>query len=170
MKRAIPIEYIRPRHDLTWSEIELGLREGWLSSEDVIAFAASAHQEGAAAVENSEIAAISPEEPDRLLNVVGALAAREGSTQDAIRIAWLRILVAWVYDNRTRFPNPLGILEGLYADFDYPDEIHHLIPFNVPSDGYRPQDHTHEENIARLMSMWGEYVDQHMLLRPERNG
>lgn len=154
--REIPYSFIADRHKLSLSTLILGLREGWLGEHDVL----------------ENFAAFDIRDETRLLegycSEEGLLAylkesASLNSTQirDA-RLSWLRIIMAWIFENRSELNDPLAYVERLYADFGYPDEIYDLVRFNVPSDEYRPQDHTAQQNHDRLMKMWGHYCKEHM--------
>jgi hypothetical protein len=58
------------------------------------------------------------------------------------------------------FSDPFDLIEELYADFGYPDEIHHLIRFNVPYPDSGA--HDKEKSMLRLTELWREYCDLHM--------
>lgn len=44
-------------------------------------------------------------------------------------------------------------IERLWADFEYPDDMRHLIYYMPPADGYNPKLHSAEENRGRLVQL-----------------
>lgn len=145
--RTIPLSFIEARHRLTSHEAGLGLREGWLTKADAMAFASRAL--GTTLDSKTDVQAL-----------IDTLADSTQDSVEDIRLAWMRVILAWVYYNSDDFEDPLGVVESIYADFDYPKEIYNLVRYNPPLDGYRPQDHSREENTARLMDLWRRYVEQ----------
>ena len=85
------------------------------------------------------------------------LAAQETTTSQEVRSKWLYILLAWLYENKDMFEDPLAIVEEIYVEFDYPEEIAHLIrymPIEEADLGSK------EANLGRLVTRWGEFVNQ----------
>ncbi|EPH9348967.1 TPA: DUF2247 family protein, partial [Neisseria gonorrhoeae] len=72
---------------------------------------------------------------------------------------WLYILLNDVFHRKEEFEDPLGEVEKIYADFDYPEEIESFVRYMPPKDGYIPSNHSYEENIARLYSHWEHYLN-----------
>lgn len=72
---------------------------------------------------------------------------------------WLYVLLSDVFHRKEEFEDPLGEVEKIYADFDYPEEIESFVRYMPPKDGYIPSAHTYEENIARLYFHWEHYLN-----------
>jgi len=157
ISRFVPLAFISARHRLNWSEILLGLEEGWLNASDVLASIPSLGLPGA-----NEAKGGASSSPNDFVALVKKLSVSESIATDEVRLSWLRILMAWIFENREQIVDPLSLVDQLYADFNYPDEIYDLIRFNVPRDGYRSQDHTPEENATRLVRLWRDYCAEHM--------
>lgn len=67
----------------------------------------------------------------------------------------LLILLSWLYENQSAFIDPLGVVEEIYAEFDYPEEIEQFVrymPSKLPDLGSR------SNNEKQLVRIWGEYV------------
>lgn len=71
---------------------------------------------------------------------------------------WIFVAIKWIFENRECVQDPLGEVERVYADFDYPGELEGLVRYMPCSDGYRPEDHSSAENQERLYHLWGAYV------------
>ena len=68
------------------------------------------------------------------------MAEGESAANDTeIQESWLYAILTWVYEHRDKLPDPLGIVEELYADFDYPPEISSFVRYMPPSDNYEPK-------------------------------
>lgn len=74
----------------------------------------------------------------------------------------MRIILSWIFENKDNIQDPLMLVEKIYADFDYPEEIYDLIRYNVPKDGCRPQDYSKKENTQRLMKKFKNYCNSHI--------
>lgn len=72
---------------------------------------------------------------------------------------WLFLMLAWIFDNRTRTDDPLGEVENIYADFDYPSEVENFVRYMPVIDGYDPSQHSSEENENRLFENWKKYLN-----------
>jgi len=158
MKRNISINFILDKQKPTWSQVSLGLDEGWLKHSDVIYFAERLVSEGDVREETLEIASTT-DVNSSLAKEITSLVQQESEEEQMVRLYWLRIILAWVYENRLEFEDPLSIVEGVYADFGYPEEIRNIIRYNEPTDGYRPQDHGQQENDMRLVELWKRYLE-----------
>ena len=71
---------------------------------------------------------------------------------------WLFLLLKWAYENRSSIPYPLGVVDDLYAEFDYPENIESFVAFLPPKDGWDPTKHTPTENENRLLKNWAMYL------------
>ena len=158
----IPTEFILSQPGPSWLELQWGFDRGWLSESAVVNLAvARLSESGNQAPEVIELASLGSRELGEVRCVLDKLAETERRAavdQDPER-AWLRIILAWLYAQRGEIADPLGAVEEIYADFDYPSEISDFVRYMPPGDGYDPQAHTHEENIARLYCKWREFLD-----------
>lgn len=71
---------------------------------------------------------------------------------------WLYLLLAWLFENKESVPDPLGDVETIYADFDYPPEIEGFVRYMPVTDAYDPSAHAKDENENRLFGKWREYL------------
>lgn len=155
--QRIPLSFVQARRKLTWREVEVGIREGWLAPEDAVLLAVAQVERGDEDPDVLQLASVFKDQADEAGDVVSILVGRKpGNTEEEARSTWMRILLAWVYENRSRFTDPLGIVEEVYADFGYPDEIRHLVRYN-PADEQAVPNERGEPGLIRL---WSEYVEQ----------
>ncbi len=132
----------------------IGLQEEWLLPEDVMNH-----------LESNAFADMGLDSAGRAFSDLVDRLELEKMTPHAKREAlmtWLRILVAWIFENKEDFPDPFDVIEQIYADFGYPEEIRHLVRYNAPDDG----DSVEEYGMPRMMRLWKEYCDLHMGHQP----
>lgn len=80
---------------------------------------------------------------------------------------WIYLILAWIFENRDNCSDPLGIVEQIYADFNYPAQISTLIRY-MPSD--EPDLGSPKLNEARLYKKWEDYLkEQEKKYAPMKN-
>jgi hypothetical protein len=124
----IPYSFVRERVRLNWSDVQLGLLRGYLEPRGSIDLAVE--MVGVLDKPSESIialAGISIRDPtfcQQALDIVNQLAERESETDKASgEAAWLYLLLAWLYEQRDLDSDPLQLVEIVYADFDYPEEM-----------------------------------------------
>jgi hypothetical protein len=157
IKRSIPVHFVTTCHQLNWQELLLGLKEGWLDIQDVVeSFDSIKLFDLRSPIEKLQISV------DTIEMVAELQSSLEFTNALEVRGTWLRLLLAWIFENKSDLIDPLQYVEQLYTDFDYPDEMYDLVRYNPPLDGYRPQDHSKEENMNRLFRLWAEYCSSNL--------
>ena len=66
---------------------------------------------------------------------------------------WLYLALAWLLERATSTADPLGIVEMLYADFGYPEEIKGLVR-------WMPAEPGQELGVPAIERRWRTYVEQ----------
>ncbi len=87
-----------------------------------------------------------------------ALEKLASNMEDYYPEKWLYIILNDVFHRKHEFEDPLGEVEKIYADFDYPEEIESFVRYMPPTDGYIPAEHSLEENISRLYANWEKFL------------
>jgi len=149
----VPVVYIADRTVLTPPELVYGYRQGWLSDADVVALALAAYQQGPVPAAEEELALLLSDDLDRVPDLIDELEA-DGETAEGgeARGVWLYLALAWLYEHRSEVPDPLGVVEMLFADFDYPLEIAGIVRF-MPVPPGEPTGSVAVEN------RWRAYLD-----------
>src|SRR5690348_12873453 len=125
----IPYSYIKPRCQISWPDIEYGLRHQFIDGHVAIDLAT---EELAAVNEtDSDIVALAGTALDEhILEIVERLAARNQiRASPQLSDKWLCIVLSWLYDHRDSVRDPLGVVEEVYAEFGYPRQIAGLIRY-----------------------------------------
>lgn len=118
--------FVTARLDLTWSDLAWALRNGWLGARDVLALAGAL----AGADEELQVAlALSSDGDDHLSlrGIIDAEAHAEGTARGVTQSRWLHVAVAWAYENRSLYDDPLWIVETIWEAFDHAPGISGLI-------------------------------------------
>ncbi len=152
----IPYGFIRNRVRMTWREILFGLDEELLDPSAPTHLATDIVDEANSPDSRLvDLAGLSAHQDAR--PYVEALAAREPEEPlPEIKAKWLCVSLAWLYERRNEYEDPLREVAKVYADFDYPERIAsfvHYMPMDEPDLGSR------ELNEARLYQKWKDYLD-----------
>jgi hypothetical protein len=146
---SIPAQFINDRVVLRAGELVNGYRRGWLRDTDVVALALAAHATGAALPPAAEeLALLLATDLERVNELIELLAGESADEPDPVAV-WTFLALAWLYENRARYREPLAVLELLYADLDYPTEMEPFIRF-LPATGQPAGE-------AGLLRRWAEY-------------
>jgi hypothetical protein len=162
IKLSIPPAFIRERTRLTWREILFGIENELLAPGAAVDFAADelSNQDSPAST-LVELASLA--EGEATQTFVEQLSITEPD-QDAneIQSKWLYLVLAWMFENRESYPDPLQTVEEVYTDFGYPERIAEFVrymPMNEPDLGSR------DLNERRLYERWKRYLDDEAVKR-----
>lgn len=96
---------------------------------------------------------------DRARDLAEELASQKRSlSEEVIRKIWLYLILRWLFENRERAADPFALVDELYSDFDYPDEIAPFVRYMPPEDGYDPSKHSETENYDHMLQQWRDYL------------
>ncbi len=154
----ISLEFLKRLHRMpSWSEIAFGFERQLISPSVVIDYA----MDKVAEVDqpnDDELAVASSSINDSIIERVGKLAAEDAASgDDAIQSLWANILLAWLYEHRDELDDPLGAVEEIYAEYNYPEEWAKFVRY-MPGDA--PDLGSIEANEQRMIASIGEYIDQ----------
>lgn len=157
VKFVLPPEFILARATPSPLELVYGFEHGWLDAEGAVRVAEAVLSRGTALPEAvEELALLLRDERYRVAELVGAAAEELSSrkvpvaSEDPSRI-WLYFALAWLYEHRVDFVEPLEVVEQLYADFEYPSEIQGLVRFMPPPPG-------EPAGTAGIALRWSSYL------------
>ena len=156
VKLQIPLEFVARRARIGWQEIGFGIEHELLEPSAPVAHAASevARQETPSGTLTDLAESSRSESTSRLVQLLAASEPR--LSEDAIRRKWLFIVLAWLYERRAEIEDPLGVVELVYADFGYPEEIASFVRY-MPMVGRDLG--SVRANEDRLLNRWKEFVE-----------
>lgn len=150
---------------MTWSDILHGYDRQYVGWTCPVEMAKRRVGQGIANAVERELAAVEKSNAFRAGELLRELASVERDrTPTSSSEKWLYLSLAWIYENRDAFVDPLAHVETVYADFDYPEQIESFVRYMPPTDGFDPSQHTAEECIDRLLENWTRYLAQSRVL------
>lgn len=156
----IPLQFVQSKSSLNWGDCLWGYKRELLTWKDLIQVALERVENGSSNELELELANVSKDSVWKVSELAQALTEQGGNSEEASKQNWLFLCLAWAYENRKSIPDPLGTVETIYADFDYPSAIESFVRFLPPSDGYVPAQFSQEQNYQRLMTKWSEFLLQ----------
>lgn len=160
----IPVEFVlRHVKQPSWSDVDMGLRNGWLNAPAALEIAIQKIADNPNAP-HAEVmlASTEPTETAEITEQVEKVAKAESEAdRKRSKRRWLYLILAWLYENRASVADPLAEVEEIYSDFDYPEEVARFVRYMPPKEqDYWPQPSTPEEATTRLIRVWGDYVNR----------
>ena len=132
---------------LDWSEIIAGVREQWLDPGVAVDFAIKQIEAGNSEPILLDLAACSYSDTIGIHDSLERIEAQiPGSVIDNKK--WALIMLTLGFEQQRKLLDPLQFVEEVYAEYDYPSEISHLVRY-MPNEG-PPRD---------LMREWKQFID-----------
>lgn len=169
MTLPIPTNFVQQNANLTWLDWSWGFGHGYVDRSDLVGMASSFVFHNSTKDTLIQLACVSDEESDYIQNLLDKMAREYQEPQSAIpKEKWLYLTLAWLFHNRSNYQDPLGEVESIYADFDYPEQIEHFVRYMPPKDWLNPSAYTLEQNLARIMKRWEDYLlEKRVLFAPQ---
>nr|WP_280527073.1 DUF2247 family protein [Listeria grandensis] len=119
---------------LDWSFIHFGIKNGFFDESVAIEYAISEVEDGTVTFDKVlEISFLLKGES--VFPFIEELASSECVHEDELKEKLLFIIMQWLFDTRQEFEDPLGMVEEIYADFDYPEKIATIVRYMPGSEG-----------------------------------
>ena len=153
IKLEIPYNFISKKLKPTWPEMKYGIDNKLVSPNAAIEHATSE----LAVLDNYPEALVdlaSLDFNDSIYPQIEELTkAAAKISADELKDKWLYLVLAWLYETRDDYNDPLELVEGVYADFDYPESISNFVR-------YMPASETDSQNegIDQLYYNWKNYL------------
>jgi hypothetical protein len=128
----IPASFVLTRVLPTGAELAYGFRHGWLRRPDVVRIALAKYEAGIClSAPEEELALLLSDDFDQVDDLVSRLDAQDEPVEQRARL-WLFLALSWLHEHRDSFEDPFEVIEMLYADFGYPEEIRGLVRYMPP--------------------------------------
>lgn len=150
-------KFVLENAHVSWPEIlwahEMGLI-GWRTLKE---FAIAALPSAPDDEELSRLAHLSNEDAGMAEDIARPLVARDPALDTAVvEKKWLCLLLKQLYEDKSRVSDPFGLVEQIYADFNYPEELESFVRWMPSSEPVR----TPEEAAAAMDRSWRTYLDK----------
>jgi hypothetical protein len=158
MTTQIPIKFCLDKSRLDWCDVQWGYINHLISWRDVVWLAVQKLTESPFDEDVKKLSCVGKDTvwlvSEQLEKIVRSIACHE----DVVKGKWLYLVLSWLYDTRVEYPDPLGKVEQIYADFDYPDQITSFVRYMPPVDGRDTLSFNLQENIEAMMNYWRNYL------------
>lgn len=153
-------EFIISKVKLTWGDIEYGIENKYISSD--IAIDHAMHELAECEDYSQDLIDLaSLSKGDTVYPYLMKLAEVSKELKDnIIKEKWMYLILDWIYNNKNKYSDPLGIVEEIYADFDYPEIILSFVRY-MPSNEVDLG--SVELNDARLFKNWKNYLEEQFI-------
>ncbi|MFI5753962.1 DUF2247 family protein [Streptomyces sp. NPDC051569] len=132
----IPGSFIAGRMTLTATEVAYGRRWGWLDDHSSVQILLAKLQEGGELSEAEERWALALPEEVRCGDLPD-ISASNADDSPEVTAVWVYLSMAWLHENVPARQQLFDIIEELYADFGYPEEIEGFVKYMPPPPGGR---------------------------------
>lgn len=133
----------------SWSELKFGLKKNIISKSDIISYANNILAEG---IEDFDLVLkMSIAEKYEVDEILKHLSGNEEEQEEFLRKKWLFAMVFYAYTYCRS--NVFEIIDNLYSEFGYPEELNKLIGYMPSEDGY-PMDDKLEAFIAKYKKVY----------------
>lgn len=125
----IPFIFIQERVCLSWRDALWGYERNMLSWSGIVDLA-KAMKFSTTDMCVVELSYLDKSTTYKIGDLLREIAATEIEPADSISIKkWFFLTLAWTFENKSRIDDPLGEVEKIYADFDYPVEIENFVRY-----------------------------------------
>lgn len=149
--------------NITWSDVYYGVDKNLLDLNCVSEYAVRCLE--TETNDSQEIIDLAWESGDRLylLETMADIIHRESQLeahQFQSVIKWQYCIIKNLKDVQKNFIELSNSLDEIYADFDYPEDMEEFVSYMPIKDGYKPKEHSKEENIQRKINKIDEFLDK----------
>lgn len=157
----IPHSFIYNCKFLSWADILWAYEKNLVNLGFLIGYADHHVSSGLYDPLEFEIILQSALDTEIIENLSKSLAKKEGDKKlSKSKEKWIFIALKWIFENKTTYTDPLGEVESIYEDFDYPLEIESFVRYMPPANDYNPKKHNTTENIKKLFQNWSDYLER----------
>jgi hypothetical protein len=144
---------------LTWRELFFGLESGYIDEKKLSEYVCDALT-STSPPEAIELASLEPQEKHLASNILKSLNDKYPSTESDPTKPWIFLLLSFLFENKANYDDPLGIVEQLYADFDYPEEIAPLVRYMPLPEGIEGSEDLLFQNWRAALSNYESMFSQ----------
>lgn len=157
---SFPYSYAAEAVSLNWHDILFAINSGFLSFHAAIEHAVRELERNEAASQSVlELAMLFfdtafPFSIHPYIDELSEQMTAEEKNQSKDKIMY--VLLKWVYDNKSQYDDPLGVVEVIFDDFDFPRLMTPFVRY-LPAQGALPK--TSKQAIAGLYKKWKTFLD-----------
>jgi hypothetical protein len=142
---------------VTWAEVVWAYKLGLIGWRTLKEFAQAALQSTPEDDELLQLASVRKEDASKAEGLARQLASRGPELDETTaQKKWLYLLLKRLYENRSSVADPFGLVEHVYADFEYPQELEGFVRWMPATEAVS----TLEEGAARMDRKWRTYLEE----------
>jgi hypothetical protein len=149
---SLPVQFVLDRLIPTPGELVCGYRLGWISPQAAVQLALAGLEviaDPPAVYE--DLALLLSDSLDQVPQLMDELSGAAYSEERDAKI-WIFLALSWVYENRADLPDPFLVVEQLYADFNYPEEMEGFVRFLPVAEGM-------PTGVDAMFDRWASYLE-----------
>ncbi|EAF2801660.1 DUF2247 family protein [Listeria monocytogenes] len=154
LKIKIPLNFLLISIKVTWDDIIFGVENKFLDSLSVSEYVVYLMEKGDQDLQD-EIINLAWGNKNDVDDYVYNYLLKNNVNTDTVKDKYLYVLLKLVWENKSNYADPLEVIEYIYADFDDPSEIEHLVR-------YMPMKHKNmgsiELNVAEMYKDWEAFL------------
>lgn len=156
----VPVDFAVRSAPLGWRDIMWAYSMNILGWRSLVEFARNKVSASADDTALLELAYLPKDRAGEAGDMARAIAKCELPVdKKTVKSKWLYILLKLLYERRANFSDPFGIVEQIYADFEYPEEIQRFVRW-FPADPPLPPEASESEYVTRMERSWEEYLKE----------
>jgi len=155
----VPNSFIYSCGYLGWRDVLWGYRRELVSWEFVVGFAEFCVSNGSACTQEIDMVCLGLTD---IQEIEAKLCSLAESETDILEVGpkekWLYVGLKWLFEHKYDVADPLGLVELMYEDFDFPVEMECFVRYMPPLDGYNPKEYSDDQNLDRIFLNWNDYL------------
>ncbi|MFE7465125.1 DUF2247 family protein [Streptomyces sp. NPDC057499] len=133
-KFKIPGSFVVDRVDLTTREVAYGKHWGWLDDSAVVQIYMRKMQAGRPLLDVEERWALALSEEIRSGDLPDLSSGDLGDSRE-LSAVWIYLSLAWLHQSGLSEQQLFNVIEELYSDFEYPEEMEGFVKYMPPPPG-----------------------------------
>lgn len=119
---------------LSWNELFYGLEHGYVDEKGVSDFACKTLT-SSSAEEIFTLASLSSLDNRLIFETLLAIAMNEKAGEESLVKPWIFLVLSFLFENKKSYKDPLNMVERLYVEFQYPEEIAPIVRYTPLEEG-----------------------------------
>lgn len=153
----LPYSYIIDYIDLDWHVLLFAVENGFVEKESVLRYAESQIETEANPSQLLLDLAWEKDENSVYEYLIKLANLSSPKDEENLKEKFLFLLLNWIFENREKYGDPLEMVEIIYADFDYPEEISGFVKYMPPQ---YPLHSSKPENVKQLYENWEKFCEK----------
>lgn len=156
----IPLRFILENAKLDWQDWAWGYMHDYLTWQNLVKVACDEVMNGNEDQNIFSLACVLESDTFRIKEILGSITDKKPSYKSNSKQKWLYLILGWLYENHLKYEDPLGKVEEVYANFNYPNDMVSFVRYMPCGNKYDPNKYSKIQNTNRLLSNWKKYLTE----------